>query len=65
MSKRFCVCVNPFPATPVNSVAYVMQTDVAVVIASNREYRSDPAKTINEFPQTWQFRGLIDQVASQ
>jgi hypothetical protein len=57
--------VDPFPATIVNSVAYMMQSNVAVVIASNCEHRSDPAKTNNEFAQASQLSGLIDQVASQ
>ena len=43
----------------------MMQSNVAVVIASNREYRGDPAKSINEFTQIFQLRNLIDKVTSQ
>ena len=65
MSEHFCVSVNPFSAAIENCVAHRMQSNVAVVIASNREYRGDPAKTINEFAQILQLRGLIDKVTSQ
>lgn len=65
MSEHFCVSVNPFSAAIENCVAHRMQSNVAVVIASHREYRGDPAKTINEFAQILQLRGLIDKVTSQ
>jgi hypothetical protein len=57
--------VNPFSAAIENCIAYMMQSNVAVVIASNCEYRGDPANTINEFAQIFQLRNLIDKVTSQ
>lgn len=65
MSELVCVSVNPFSASIKNCVAYMMQSNVAVVIASNREYRGNPAKTINEYAQVFQLRNLIDKVTSQ
>ena len=59
------VVVNPFPSAIDHGIANLIKTNMAIVIATNGQHRSQLAQRANQITKTAHFRGPIDQIPAQ